>query len=68
MSPLKFLEALGHLDDQYIQQAAQYKEQPLTFQLSHTPSRSKAEAAAPIALQLLCPQRAPFMRGRVFYF
>ena len=24
MSPLKFLEALGHLDDQYIQQAAQY--------------------------------------------
>ena len=50
------------------QQAAQYKEQPLTFQLSHTPSRSKTEAVAPIALQLLCPQRAPFMRGRVFYF
>lgn len=24
MSPFKFLEALGHLDDQYIQQAAQY--------------------------------------------
>ena len=53
MSPQKFLDALGHLDDQYIQQAAEYNGKRRKF------SRMIGTAAAACLVVLVSRCRNP---------